>query len=30
MMPEWAKNTLAFLAIMVMAFILFSLALGQC
>jgi len=30
MMPEWMKETLAFLAIMVMAFILFSLALGQC
>jgi hypothetical protein len=29
-MKEWAKNTLAFFAILAMAFILFSLALGQC
>lgn len=30
MMPQWMKETLAFLAVLVMAVILFWLTMGQC
>ena len=30
MMPQWMKETLAFLAVLVMAVILFWLIMGQC